>query len=101
MTFSIRPPPGLLPVLGRLERYMTPTLDSALLISSRAGADLGQTLDRLKSFVNWVSSFPSRAQCIMLLCTHLYHTSFQYISITCNVSIACYIVRVIIEINFL
>ena len=38
--FSIRPPPGLLPVLGPLERYMTPTLDSALPTSSRAGADL-------------------------------------------------------------
>ena len=30
--FSIRPPPGLLPVLGPLTRYMTPTLDAALLI---------------------------------------------------------------------
>ena len=28
--FSIHPPPGLLPVLGPLERYMTPTLDAAL-----------------------------------------------------------------------
>ena len=45
--FSIRPPPGLLPVLGPLERYMTPTLDAALLISSKAGADLGQTSDRI------------------------------------------------------
>ena len=35
--FSILPPSGLLPVLGPLERYMMPTLDSALLISSRAG----------------------------------------------------------------
>ena len=34
--FSIGPPLGLLPVLGPLEWYMTPTLDSALLISSRA-----------------------------------------------------------------
>ena len=42
--FSIRPPPGLLPVLGHLERCMTPTLDSALLISSRVGADLGRKL---------------------------------------------------------
>ena len=41
--FCIHPPPELLPVLGPLERYMTPTLDVALLISSRAGADLGQT----------------------------------------------------------
>ena len=39
--FSIHPPPGLLPVLGPLERYMIPTLDAALLCSSRAGADLG------------------------------------------------------------
>ena len=38
---SICPPLGLLPVLGPLERYATPTLDAALLISSRAGADLG------------------------------------------------------------
>ena len=35
---------GLLPVLGPLEQYMTPTLDAALLSSSRAGADLGRTL---------------------------------------------------------
>ena len=27
-------------MLGPLERYMTPTLDSALLISSRAGTDI-------------------------------------------------------------
>ena len=47
--FSIRPPPGLLPVLGPLERYMMPTLDSALLISSRAGADLGRTSDHRAS----------------------------------------------------
>ena len=40
--FSIRPPPGLLPVSGLLEQYMTPTLDSALLCSSRAGSDLGR-----------------------------------------------------------
>ena len=39
------PPPELLPVLGLLERYMTPTLDAALLYSSRAGSDLGQTSD--------------------------------------------------------
>ena len=51
LLFSIRPPLGLLPVLGPLTRYMTPTLDAALLMcgspergratSSRAGADLG------------------------------------------------------------
>ena len=43
--FSIRPPPGLLPVLGPLERYMTPTLDTAMLYSSRAGPDLGPASD--------------------------------------------------------
>ena len=42
--FCIRSSPGLLPVLGPLERYMTPTLDAALLSSSREGADLGRTL---------------------------------------------------------
>ena len=41
----IHPSPGLLPTLGPLERYMTHTLDAALLSSSRAGADLGRTLD--------------------------------------------------------
>ena len=30
---------------------------------------------------------------IMLSCTHLYHTSFQYLSSTCNAFIACYIRR--------
>ena len=43
--FFIHPPLGLLPVLGLLERYMTPTLDMALLNSSRAGADLGRMSD--------------------------------------------------------
>ena len=37
VVFGIRPAPGLLPVLGQCERYMTPTLDAALLISSRGG----------------------------------------------------------------
>ena len=32
-------------MLGPLEQYMTPTLDAALLSSSRVGADLGPTLD--------------------------------------------------------
>ena len=39
----MRPSPGSLLVLGPLERYMTPTLDTALLSSSRARTDLGQT----------------------------------------------------------
>ena len=38
---SIHPPLELLPVLGPLERCMMPTLDTALLYSSRAGSDLG------------------------------------------------------------
>ena len=38
-------PPGLLPVLGPCERYMTPTLDAAVLISSRAGTDPGLSSD--------------------------------------------------------
>ena len=42
---GICPPPGLLPVLGLCEQYMTPTLDPALLISSRAGTDPGLLSD--------------------------------------------------------
>ena len=38
-------PPELLPVLGLLEWYMTPTLDTALLYSYGAGSDLGHTSD--------------------------------------------------------
>ena len=48
---SIHPPPELLPVLGPLEWFMTPTLDAALLYSSRAGSDLGETSDWLMSCV--------------------------------------------------
>ena len=32
-------------MLGPLERYMTPTLDTAMLFSSRVGSDLGHTSD--------------------------------------------------------
>ena len=56
--FFIPPPPELLPVLGPLEWYVTPTLIAALLCSSRTGSDLGRMSDGLRSFVNWVSSFP-------------------------------------------
>ena len=45
MFLIIRPTLELLPVLGPLERYMTPTFDAALLYSSRAGSDLGRTSD--------------------------------------------------------
>ena len=48
--FCIHPPPELLPVLGPLERYVMPTLDAALLCSSRAGSDLGRTLDWFGEF---------------------------------------------------
>ena len=34
--FNVRPPLELLPVLGPLEQYVMPTLDPALLSSSRA-----------------------------------------------------------------
>ena len=37
--YGICSPPGLLPVLGPCEWYMNPTLDAALLISSRVGTD--------------------------------------------------------------
>ena len=45
LLFGIYPPPGLLPVVGPCERYMTPTIDAALLISSRAGTDPGLSSD--------------------------------------------------------
>ena len=35
----------ILHVLGPCERYMTPTLDATLLISSRVGTDLGLSSD--------------------------------------------------------
>ena len=47
----IRPPPELLPVLVLLEQYMTPTLDAALLCSSRAGSDLGRKSDRFEEHI--------------------------------------------------
>ena len=50
--FCIRPPPELLPVLGLLDRYMTPTLDAALLCSSRASSDLGRKSDCLRSYIS-------------------------------------------------
>ena len=43
--FIIRPPLKLLPVLGPLERYVTSTLEAALLCSSMAGSDLGHMSD--------------------------------------------------------
>ena len=54
--FCICPSPELLSVLGPLERDMMPTLDAALLCSSRVGSDLGCKSDWLRSFVNWVHS---------------------------------------------
>ena len=58
--FRIHPPPGLLTLLGPLEWYMTLTLDSALLISSRTGADLGQTSERLRYSIQFNNLlFPS------------------------------------------
>ena len=45
--FSIRPPRGLLPVLGPLTRYMTYTLDAALLISISRGRTFFALIIRL------------------------------------------------------
>ena len=83
--FSIHPPPELLPVLGPLELYMTPTLDVALLCSSRAGSDLGRKSDLLRSFVNWVSSFPSRAhlthkQVLLVQYLKLLHSALYFLN---------------------
>ena len=44
-TFFYPPSSGIAPCVGTAGRYMTPTLDAALLSSSRACADLGQTSD--------------------------------------------------------
>ena len=49
---SIRPSPELLPVLGPLERYVTLTLDVALICNSRAGSDLGHMSDWLEEHIN-------------------------------------------------
>ena len=48
-------------MLGPRERYMTPTLDSALLCSSREGADLGRASDGLRSFVNGTINYMPHA----------------------------------------
>ena len=61
----IRPSRGLLPVLGSLERYMTPTLDTALLISSRAGTDLGLTSDKVDMYKSVLYNLSS---CSFILC---------------------------------
>ena len=60
--YSIRPTLEFLPVLGPLERYMKPKLDAALLCSSRQVLIWVISQIGLSRFVDWVSSFPSRAQ---------------------------------------
>ena len=47
-------------MLGPLEQYMTPTHDAALLYSSRAGSDLGRTLDRFEELCQLVISMSER-----------------------------------------
>ena len=64
--FKSRPPPGLLAVLGLLERYMTPTLDSALLCSSRVGANLGRMWDRFEELCQLVVDSVHRASPLFL-----------------------------------
>ena len=44
-------------MLGPLELYMMPTLASALLFSSRAGADLDQTTDALANQATMAGPF--------------------------------------------
>ena len=61
--FSIHPPPKLLPVWGPLERYMTPTLDAALLFN--------YTLYHSLHVLTYI-------------------TSFLYLSIPCNEFSSCY-----------
>ena len=61
----VRPPPELLPVLGLLEWYMTPTLDTAQLCSSRAGFDLGPMSDRFEELSTSIpSSFLRRSMLV-------------------------------------
>ena len=74
---SIPPPPGLLPVLGPLERYMTPTLDTALLCSSRAGSDLSCTSDWSEEVINEPLLFISVAF-IAFYSLHMYILQFQW-----------------------
>ena len=61
--FCFRPPPELLPVLGPLENTWHLHLTRPCYVA--LGRVLIWVVSRigLRSFVNWVSSFPSRAQC--------------------------------------
>ena len=69
-------------MLGPLEWYVTPTLDAALLICSRAGADLGQMSDRLES-----DAFLGERERLMLI--EKYKTGV-FLQITFLTSISCY-----------
>ena len=50
LLFLYAPSPGIASCVGTAERYMTPTLDAALLYSSRAGSDLGCESELVKQF---------------------------------------------------
>ena len=54
--FCIRPPPELLPVLGLLERYMTPTLDAVYIhichINTVRQAGFDPPLHRVQNLLN-------------------------------------------------
>ena len=54
--FSFRPPPELLPVLGLLERYMTPTLDAVYIhichINTVRQAGFDPPLHRVQNLLN-------------------------------------------------
>ena len=45
--FLYLPSSGITPCVGTRVKYMTPTLDTALLISSRGGTDPGLALDNI------------------------------------------------------
>ena len=73
--FCIHPPPGLLPVLGPLKWYMTPTLDAALLIcgspwrgalahkATKAGLIWGLYPDLIEGFVRYCKRHNCHGYC--------------------------------------
>ena len=89
--FCIYPPPELLPVLELLELYMMPTLKAALLYSSRAGSDMGPTLDRFEELCQLGFLIPNYCTNSLRSCKlHKINEAFTIIIISCK-SKACII----------